>query len=352
MFNFIKKFFISKNIKNSKTSDENKVYEDSLEITNKNTDNSHKFSKNITNNFNIPDHIKSLLWFKNGPLKNFFYTNKDNYSFKFKYEGLEVTISYNLSSEEPSLISLSYPINISSLTNPLDEIGYFPSYKSLNSKERGIYLKWLKNPLENKDICIGYVFIFYYGLERFLFLENRIDAFDMILQLRKIYTNNSFQHYSLSSLLSYAFATKSEDLITKIMTTFPEEISSYTNFKIWNKYPLNSQEIIFLASKVGFTNKRYIKLEYNIFKKQLENLLFLKSNTYLFNLNTYDSTNIKLKNIIFTANYSLRELKFEVPDLLENISLKTDLYNILVETHNNTKLFLKEKRRKNKKTDI
>lgn len=361
MFNFIKKFFASNNIKNY---DENERIKKELSLKpiestlipkniKKSTDNeasipyssSNIFS--ISENVNIPKHIISLLWFEDGPLKNFFYNNEEK--FNFTYEDLEITITSSFGPEEPSLISIFSSINITSSVTPLDEIGYFPSYRSLTPEEKGIYLKWLTNPLKNSEICIGYVFIFYYGLERFLFLENRIDAFDMIIELRKVYDNSSFQSYSLNSLLSYAFATKSKNLIEKITHTFPNETYYYTKFKIWNKLPLNSDDIISLASKVGFTNKRYIKQEYLLFRENLENILINKFNINFFKLSTYDTTNIEPKNIIFTANYSLRDLKFEVPDLLENNSLKLDLYNLLVETHENTKIQLKENRKKMKK---
>lgn len=349
MFNLIKKIFASKTIKNY---DENKKIKKELSLknikssANKETDISYSsFSISpISENFNIPKHIISLLWFEDGPLKNFFYNNEDK--FNFTYEDLEITITSSFAPEEPSLISVSSSVNIASSVTPLDEIGYFPSYRSLAPEEKGIYLKWLTNPLKNSEICIGYVFIFYYGLERFLFLENRTDAFDMIIELRKVYDNSSFQNYSLNSLLSYAFARKSKNLIEKIIHTFPDETYYYTKFKIWNKLPLNSDDIISLASKVGFTNKRYIKQEYLLFRENLENILINKFNINFFKLSTYDTTNIEPKNIIFTANYSLRDLKFEVPDLLENTLLQTDLYNLLVEAHNQTKLYLREARKK------
>ena len=62
----------------------------------------------------------------------------------------------------------------------------------------------------DKEINIGYVFIFYYGLERHLFFGDAESAFDMILRLRQRHKNGSFMSYSSSALVAAHIYQKSD----------------------------------------------------------------------------------------------------------------------------------------------
>ena len=54
------------------------------------------------------------------------------------------------------------------------------------------------------------------------------------------------------------------------------------------------------------------------------------------------------------ANYSLNidDRKFEIPDILSSIKIKKDLYKLLETTHNNVKIILRERRKKEKNKEI
>ncbi len=45
------------------------------------------------------------------------------------------------------------------------ELGYWPNYSQLNSIQKGIYIKWLASGKNDPNIDLGYVYIYYYGLE-------------------------------------------------------------------------------------------------------------------------------------------------------------------------------------------
>lgn len=49
---------------------------------------------------------------------------------------------------------------------------YWPGYSDVSKENRAIYLDWLAGGRTNTDIDPGYVFLFFYGLERRLFLDN------------------------------------------------------------------------------------------------------------------------------------------------------------------------------------
>jgi hypothetical protein len=71
---------------------------------------------------------------------------------------------------EPSLIDLRLPVSRTSpSTSP--PLGYWPSYARLTPEARRCYLEWLAMGRRNPSIDIGYVFIFFYGLERRLLVD-------------------------------------------------------------------------------------------------------------------------------------------------------------------------------------
>ena len=46
------------------------------------------------------------------------------------------------------------------------QMGYWPSYSNLSKEARGSYLDWLADGRRHPEADIGYVFLFFYGLER------------------------------------------------------------------------------------------------------------------------------------------------------------------------------------------
>ena len=50
-------------------------------------------------------------------------------------------------------------------------MSYWPSYSDIDPGCRATYLEWLANGRRDPDIDIGYVFLFFYGLERRVFFD-------------------------------------------------------------------------------------------------------------------------------------------------------------------------------------
>lgn len=174
--------------------------EKNYDISIKNLHNSNSEHKNTifidnTHFLNLPDDVLSLLYIKGGHFSNY-------------KESLE---------NEPSLIDLSLPIETQITKEDSEkDIGNYPSYGGLSPKGRYIYLKWLQN-IED-SIPIGYVFIFYYGLERQLLYGKFNQAFNMIIRLRKYHINGSFASYSGDALLISSLYHKKYDKLQKINT--------------------------------------------------------------------------------------------------------------------------------------
>ncbi|MHB1991389.1 tellurite resistance TerB family protein [Metallibacterium scheffleri] len=55
------------------------------------------------------------------------------------------------------------------------QMGYWPSYADASPEERRAYLNWLSEGRSNPDCDIGYVFLFFYGLERRVIVDSRDD---------------------------------------------------------------------------------------------------------------------------------------------------------------------------------
>ena len=98
--------------------------------------------------------------------------------------GISLSISFS-SDEEPSLIFMGLPI--AHVDGPVERPPYYPTYKGLTPEQRGIYWKLLANPYD-ETIDIGYIFILYYGLERYLLTDKYEEVIDVILKLRDVHS--------------------------------------------------------------------------------------------------------------------------------------------------------------------
>ena len=88
-----------------------------------------------------------------------------------------------------------------------DDMSYWPSYSGLTSRSRSAYLEWLASNRDNPTTYIGYVFLYFYGLERRLLVDRENGLvrnkeifllFQEIKRLLKIYgSNGSFRSYAV-----------------------------------------------------------------------------------------------------------------------------------------------------------
>ncbi|MDL2267697.1 TerB N-terminal domain-containing protein [Desulfovibrio sp. OttesenSCG-928-G15] len=109
-----------------------------------------------------------------------------------------------------------------------EEMGYWSSYSRIPPQCRGAYLKWLATGRSEPEANIGYVFLFFYGLERRLFHDGRKLGLaepehhaivDEVRRLLSIYgANRSFRGYA-SNLLAMEW----------VLFQSHEEIPDYIN---------------------------------------------------------------------------------------------------------------------------
>lgn len=69
-------------------------------------------------------------------------------------------------SEEPSLIDTTLPVDKTHPDHSGSNMGYWPNYSQIHPTSRAAYLEWLSMGRKDPKANIGYVFIYFYGLER------------------------------------------------------------------------------------------------------------------------------------------------------------------------------------------
>ncbi|MDE1482057.1 TerB N-terminal domain-containing protein [Xenorhabdus bovienii] len=125
------------------------------------------------------------------------------------YSSGEYGYLYNDGSDA-SLVDDTFPIEPISRHYYDESLGYWPSFSTLSPRCRGAYLDWLASDRSDATCPIGYVFIYFYGLERRILADgtqettsdNEFKAlFEEISRLRTVFqASGSFRHYATQLL--------------------------------------------------------------------------------------------------------------------------------------------------------
>jgi len=126
------------------------------------------------------------------------------------YVGEGLSSVRNDYSPEPALINPRLKVNKASPDYVGSSMTYWPSYSDITPEARAAYLEWLATGRKNPDTYIGYVFLFFYGLERRLLVDSntsekaRSEATVIIIEVERLLglygTNGSFQRYASNFL--------------------------------------------------------------------------------------------------------------------------------------------------------
>lgn len=111
---------------------------------------------------------------------------------------------------EASLVDDSLKIENKPSAFEDESLGYWPKFISLTPEGRGAFLCWLSSERSDPDTPLGYVFIYFYGIERriiFDSIKQSVDdsefkaLFEEVLRLKGIYgSSRSFSNYSIRLL--------------------------------------------------------------------------------------------------------------------------------------------------------
>jgi len=111
---------------------------------------------------------------------------------------------------EPALIDPSLSVSRRNADYAGSGMTYWPSYSRIPAECRAAYLKWLAEGRSEPEAYIGYVFLFFYGLERRLLFdlrhlpERQGEAPELLAEVERLLeiygTNRSFRGYATSLL--------------------------------------------------------------------------------------------------------------------------------------------------------
>ncbi|NNE40163.1 MAG: hypothetical protein HKN14_04505 [Marinicaulis sp.] len=130
-----------------------------------------------------------------------------------------------------ALINQSLPVSGTARDPSGASMSYWPSYSEIEPRARRTYLEWLASERDDAEIGIGYVFLYFYGLEYRLFIEQAEAEFEeIIVEVRRLLSvyggNNSFRSYAERLLDAAGFLT------TKIDQRPPVAPPSYSLFEM------------------------------------------------------------------------------------------------------------------------
>jgi len=129
---------------------------------------------------------------------------------------------------EPALIDPAQPIDLRNRDDEGRTMSYWPSYSAISPQARSAYLHWLSTGRQAPRAYIGYVFLYFYGLERRALHDAiddpgaRTDIADIVRETERllgIYSSSrSFSRYASSFL---AFIASRDGRSDRLSTTPP-----------------------------------------------------------------------------------------------------------------------------------
>jgi len=146
-----------------------------------------------------------------------------------------------------------------------DSLNYWPSFQAISPTARRTYLDWLAGGREDPAIGIGYVFLFFYGLERRLFVDNvRSEAPEIVGEITRLLAlhggNNSFKNYA-NRILDAAYlmtnsGTERPVLSPNLQTGYEMPMASrvYLGRKLAAKLPLDAEDALVWVLSLPDTN--------------------------------------------------------------------------------------------------
>ena len=230
----------------------------------------------------------------------------------------------------PSTIYAYLPITEDYNVAPLP---YWPHYIDISPGQRFVYLNWLRNVDSPTDT--GYVFLYYYGLERQLLTGNFEKAFNQIIRLRNAHKNNSFQGYSEAALIHSCILRDRLDMLIDLHEK--TDISGFSNAQFLLAYNLklglsvqNLLQIFYRALKLS---RKAIKENPKLMEECTKEVVLSKYGQESFLISDYDISKTKTAVEIRFANYSF-------PKEIQNVEI-TDFYQckpLMMDIENTFKL--------------
>jgi uncharacterized tellurite resistance protein B-like protein len=126
----------------------------------------------------------------------------------FFYHGTSLKCANNAWANENCLVDPTKEVTKGRADVSGQYMPYWPSYSDIAPSSRKAYLDWLSGSRSEPNAYIGYVFLYFYGLERRVMLDPSCDDADAVIaevrRLLQVYgSNGSFRRYANALLEAY-----------------------------------------------------------------------------------------------------------------------------------------------------
>lgn len=296
----------------------------------------------------IPEPTKSLLWISNDDPSTIRHAGVITITINISVEEDEVKADVHAGKEsgleaEPSMIWVKLPrqVNNELETRPM----YYPSYSGLSPIHRYQYLMWLTDI--TKPTNLSYVFLYYYGLERHLLIGSYEGAVEEIKRLLHYHDKGTFRTYAARALLTASLHRKRPDILQKIPTLLDETSNLGLVTRVLAKLPFRPEDIISASYRAGFTNKRYLKLQPELFTNTLRDILNEYEKEYGSLSESIDISKLPTSRESLFANLSIPEKysEIEIPQLVEDGRFLKLVFGMLTTAHERVKEVVSKKRK-------
>jgi len=135
---------------------------------------------------------------------------------------------------DASLIESALPV-VKSTSLHISRLPYWPSYRGCSPSQRRRYLTWLTSGRCDPDIEVGYVFIYFYGLERRVILDGADHAAiaQEVLRLLSLYgASNSFRGYSTKFLWLIMLTASDEQLSEQLRVEIVSQLDHWNQSEL------------------------------------------------------------------------------------------------------------------------
>lgn len=239
--------------------------------------------------------------------------------------------------DEPSLIWTKLPVAPNNLELPKKPY-YYPRYDRLSPEMRFQYLNWLRDITQ--PTYLSYVYLYFYGLERHLFLGDFENA---VAEIKALLSSHDIGAHAYPALAFSCIARDRLDLADEIPGIYSKTDNKTLAMMALKKLPLTADVVIELANQCGFKNKKYSTSHSDLFKNDLKkNIKQREYDTGVTFFTEFDFTKCEALPMFF-ANASLTSIvcSAKVPDILSNRNLKDAIYDLLQKTATDVNVALK-----------
>jgi len=295
-----------------------------------------KDSTSLVESLLIPEPTRSLLWITDEDTSKIEHAGSINMVITISENAVNVSEKENGYFAEPSLIWKKLAIKPNN--DLIQDAMYWPSYTSFSPEARFQYLRWLQDITQPTNL--SYVFLYFYGLERHLLVGDYDAAVDEIARLLRAHPKKSFIQYASQSLIVASLGKNRLDIIERVPSLLEEEINEALALRIIKGTSMTPEDIISISNKVGFNNKRYIKLYPEAFKNELQKHIDEFEQQFGKLLSTFKLEDFKREDTTVFANLSIPESirHIKVPVILEDKRFSTGINNLLQAAHESVKL--------------